>query len=64
MTIQDKIKAIVLDYADRVWDGHLIITPNDLNEISQRIETEVMGVEDPNAFVNLPNISVNKKLTK
>jgi hypothetical protein len=64
MTIQDKIKAIVLDYADRAWDGHLIITPNDINEISQRIETEVMGVEDTNAFVNLPNISVNKKLTK
>jgi len=48
MSIQDKIKSIFLDYAQGI--NHLEISIEELNVIAYRIETEVMGIEDPNAF--------------
>jgi hypothetical protein len=57
MTNIEKIKAIFYDYAQGIeW---LEISKNDLDEIAKRIETEVMGIEDPNEFVNL--IDLTKK---
>ena len=55
MTNIEKIKAIFFDYAQGIeW---LEISKNDLDEIAKRIETEVMGIEDPNEFVNLTDLT-------
>lgn len=56
MTVQEKIKAIVYDYAQS--GGYWIeFNQDELNEIASRIETEVMGIQDDNEFVNLKDIS-------
>ncbi len=55
----EKIKSIFYDYAQGVSHNRLSITTDELEEIAKRIETEVMGIEDPNEFVNLKDI--NKK---
>lgn len=55
MTNIEKIKAIFYDYAQGVeW---LEISKAELDEIAKRIETEVMGIEDPNEFVNLTDLT-------
>jgi len=54
----EKIKAIFFDYAQVIeW---LEISKNELDEIAKRIETEVMGIEDPNEFVNLTDLTKKK----
>jgi len=58
MSIQDKIKSIFLDYAQGI--NHLEISIEELNVIAYRIETEVMGIEDPNAFCSLPDLTQTK----
>jgi hypothetical protein len=58
MTNVEKIKAIFYDYAQGIeW---LEISKDDLDEIAKRIETEVMGIEDPNEFVNLTDLTKKK----
>lgn len=55
MTNVEKIKAIFYDYAQGIeW---LEISKAELDEIAKRIETEVMGIEDPNEFVNLTDLT-------
>ena len=50
----EKIKSIFLDYSEgREW---LEISLRDLDIIAQRIETEVMGIQDDNEFANLKDI--------
>jgi len=49
----DKIESIVYDYAQGYQHNGLIITTDELSEIAYRIVTEVMGINDDNAFVNL-----------
>ena len=52
---QEKIKSIFLDYAQgNYW---LEISTDELDIIAKRIETEVMGIEDPNEFVNLKDLT-------
>ena len=58
MTNIEKIKAIFFDYSQGIeW---LEISKNDLDEIAKRIETEVMGIEDDNEFVNLTDLTKKK----
>ena len=58
MTNIEKIKAIFFDYAQGIeW---LEISKNDLDEIAKRIETEVMGIQDDNEFVNLTDLTKKK----
>lgn len=58
MTNVEKIKAIFYDYAQGIeW---LEISKDELDEIAKRIETEVMGIEDPNEFVNLTDLTKKK----
>ncbi len=56
----EKIKAIILDYdrSNEVTDIEFHL--NELDEIAKRIETEVMGIEDPNEFVNLTDLTKKK----
>ena len=56
----EKIKSIFYDYAEGVQHNGLKITTQELDEIASRIEKEVMGIEDPNEFVNLKDISKNQ----
>ena len=58
MTNVEKIKAIFYDYAQGI--EHLEISKSELDEIAKRIETEVMGIEDPNEFVNLTDLTKKK----
>jgi hypothetical protein len=53
----DKIESIVYDYAQGYQHDKLIITTNELKEIAYRIVTEIMEVNDDNAFVNLINLT-------
>ena len=53
----DKIESIVYDYAQGHQHNGLIITTNELREIAYRIVTEVMGINDDNAFVNLTDLN-------
>ena len=54
-TNQEKIKSIFLDYAQgMMW---LEIREDDLDIIAERIEREVMGVQDDNEFASLKDIS-------
>jgi len=57
MTNIEKIKAIIYDYnrSNEVTDIEFHL--NELDEIAKRIETEVMGIEDPNEFVNLTDLT-------
>ena len=55
MTTQERIKKIFYDYAQGI--EHLEVSKSELDEIADRIATEVMGSPDDNAFVNLPDIS-------
>ena len=58
MTNIEKIKKIFYDYAQGIeW---LEISKDELDEIAKRIETEVMGIEDPNEFVNLTDLTKKK----
>lgn len=58
MTNIEKIKSIFFDYSQGIeW---LEISKNDLDEIAKRIETEVMGIQDDNEFVNLTDLSKKK----
>lgn len=54
---QEKIKSIFLDYAVGMY--HLEITETELDIIAERIEKEVMGIEDDNEYVSL--IDLTKK---
>jgi len=56
----EKIKSIFYGYAEEVQHNGLKITTQELDEIASRIEKEVMGIEDPNEFVNLKDISKNQ----
>jgi len=52
---QEKIKSIFLDYAQGImW---LEIEAGELDIIAERIEREVMGVEDDNEFVGLRDLT-------
>jgi hypothetical protein len=62
MTNIEKIKSIFYDYAQGISHNGLGITTSDLDEIAKRIEIEVMGIEDPNEFVNLTDLTKKKKL--
>jgi 3-deoxy-D-arabino-heptulosonate 7-phosphate (DAHP) synthase len=53
----DKIESIVYDYAQGYQHDKLIITTNELKEIAYRIVTEIMEVNDDNAFVNLIDLT-------
>jgi len=57
----EKIKSIILDY-DQYRDSvdRIEFTIDELDEIAKRIETEVMGIEDPNEFVNLTDLTKKK----
>ena len=57
----EKIKSIILDY-DRYRDSvdRIEFTIDELDEIAKRIEIEVMGIEDPNEFVNLTDLTKKK----
>jgi len=57
MTNVEKIKAIFFDYAQGI--NYLEISADELDIIAKRIETEVMGIQDDNEFVNLTDL--NKK---
>lgn len=58
MTNREHIKKIFLDYSEgRQW---LEINVTDLDIIAERIEKEVMGIQDDNEFVNLKDISKTK----
>ena len=52
--IQHQIKKIFLDYAQGIF--HLEITQDNLDEIASRIVSEVLGIEDDNAFATLKDI--------
>ena len=54
-TAIQRIKSIFYDYA--YARENLEITVDELEIISKRIATEVMGINDDNAFVNLKDIS-------
>ncbi len=55
MSNREHIKKIFFDYAEgREW---LEINIKDLDIIAERIEREVMGIQDDNEFVNLKDIS-------
>jgi hypothetical protein len=56
----EKIKAIILDYDRSNEVNHIEFHLNELDEIAKRIETEVMGIEDPNEFVNLTDLTKKK----
>ena len=51
----EKIESIFLDYAEGTY--HLEITKKELGIIAKRIEIEVMGIEDPNEFVGLIDLT-------
>lgn len=53
----EKIESIFYDYAQGVGHNGLKITVHELNEIAKRIETEVMGIQDDNEFVNLTDLT-------
>ena len=53
--IESKIKNIFYNYAQ--GNFHLEISEDELNIIAKRIVVEVMGIEDPNEFVSLPDIT-------
>ena len=53
----EKIESIFLDYAEGTY--HLEITKKELGIIAKRIEIEVMGIEDPNEFVGLKDLTKN-----
>jgi len=55
MTNVEKIKAIFYDYAQGI--ERLEISKSELDEIAKRIETEVMGIQDDNEFVNLTDLT-------
>jgi hypothetical protein len=58
MSNREHIKKIFFDYAEgREW---LEININDLDIIAERIEKEVMGIQDDNEFVNLKDINKTK----
>ena len=58
MTNKEKIKAIFFDYAQGIeW---LEISKDELDIIAYRIETEVMGIQDDDAFVNLTDLTKTK----
>jgi hypothetical protein len=59
--VTEKIKSIFYDYAQGVSHNGLKITTHELDEIAKRIEVEVIGIQDPNEFVNLKDISKHKK---
>jgi hypothetical protein len=51
----EKIKSIFYDYAQGIkW---LEISKDDLDIIAYRIETEVMGIHDDDAFCNLTDLT-------
>lgn len=52
---QEKIKSIFLDYAVGMY--HLDITETELEIIAERIEKEVMGIEDDNEYVSLVDLT-------
>jgi hypothetical protein len=54
-TAIQRIESIFYDYAQGKY--HLEITQDELMIISKRIVTEVMGINDDNAFVDLKDIS-------
>jgi hypothetical protein len=54
-TTQEKIKGIFFDYA--VGMSWLEISRDDLDIIAERIEREVMGVQDDNEFVELRDLT-------
>jgi len=56
----EKIKAIILDYDRSNEVNNIEFHLNELDEIAKRIETEVMGIEDPNEFVNLTDLTKKK----
>ena len=56
----DRIESIVYDYAQSYQHNKLIITTNELKEIAYRIVTEVMEINDDNAFVNLIDLTKTK----
>jgi hypothetical protein len=60
MTNIEKIKAIFYDYSEGIeW---LEISKDDLDEIAYRIETEVMGIEDEDAYIrNLKDLTKESK---
>jgi hypothetical protein len=58
MTNIEKIKAIFYDYSQGIeW---LEISKDELDIIAYRIETEVMGIQDDDAFVNLTDLTKKK----
>ena len=58
MTNIEKIKKIFYDYAQGIeW---LEISKDELDIIAYRIETEVMGIQDDDAFVNLTDLTKKK----
>jgi len=56
----EKIKAIIYDYDRSDSVNRIEFTIDELEEIANRIETEVMGIEDPNEFVNLADLTKKK----
>jgi hypothetical protein len=53
-TTIDKIKSIIYDYT--LGSGPKELWDSDIDEISKRIATEVVGVNDDNEFVNLKDL--------
>jgi hypothetical protein len=56
----EKIKAIIYDYDRSDSVNRIEFTIDELEEIAKRIETEVMGIQDPNEFVNLTDLTKKK----
>ena len=56
----EKIKSIILDYDRHDSVNRIEFTIDELDIIAKRIETEVMGIEDPNEFVNLTDLTKKK----
>ena len=54
MTIQEKIRAIILDYSD---GKTLELTEFNLKEIASRIEVEVMETEEPDYLTGLNDLT-------
>lgn len=57
MTNIEKIEKIILDYNRSDSVNYIKFTLEELTIIAKRIETEVMGIEDPNEFVNLTDLT-------
>ena len=56
----EKIKSIILDYDRHDSVNRIEFTIDELDIIAKRIETEVMGIEDPDFYANLTDLTKKK----